>query len=70
MDEKPKRRRRLRPMKPLDRLLALNAGLLGIAGYILALLARNRGGWVLPMGIVALLVGLVTASVATWRGSR
>lgn len=57
-------------MKPLDRLLAINAGVLGIAGYVLALLARNRGGWVVPMGIAALLVGLVTASVATWRGSR
>jgi hypothetical protein len=53
-------------MKPLDRLLALNPGLLGIAGYILALLARNRGGWVVPMGIAAL-IGLVTASLATWR---
>lgn len=37
-------------MKPLDRLLALNAGLLGIGAYILALLARDKGGWVMPLG--------------------
>lgn len=70
MDEKPKRRRGLGPMKPLDRPLALNAGLLGIGAYLLALLARDKGGRVMPLGIGALLCGLIIASLATWRGSR
>ena len=50
-------------IQPVDRALCLTAALLGLGAFLLALRAVSdpRGsypGWVLPVGIVALIIGL------------
>lgn len=50
---------------PLDRTLAVSAGLLGVLAFVLALVLSKsqQVGWALPVGIVALVAGLTTASL-------
>ncbi|HZC78705.1 MAG TPA: hypothetical protein VE258_13225 [Ktedonobacterales bacterium] len=60
-------------IQPVDRALCLTAALLGLGAFLLALRAvsdphGSHPGWVLPVGIVALLIGLSAASLVTWRG--
>jgi hypothetical protein len=57
---------------PVDRVLCMTATLFDIGAFIFALRGvgdpRNTNpGWVLPFGIVCLIVGLTAASLVTWR---
>jgi len=60
-------------VKPFDRMLCVTAALFGIGAFLFALHAASNplgphAGWLMPIGIVCLLVGLTTASLVTWRG--
>jgi hypothetical protein len=60
-------------MKAFDRVLCVTAALWGIGAFLFALRAvgdpRNTyPGWILPFGIVCLIVGLTAASLVIWRG--
>ncbi len=55
-------------MKPFDRMLCVSAGGLGVAVFVATLQYADDYQWALPLGIVALLVGLSTASFVAWRG--
>lgn len=60
--------RHRRSMQPLDRALCVSAGLLGVITFVVCLTRMAVLPWALPVGIAALLVGLVAASLVTWRG--
>ncbi len=55
-------------MKLFDRMLCVSAGGLGVAIFVVAVQKADMLPWALPVGIIALLAGLTTASVVAWRG--
>ncbi len=55
-------------MKWFDRLLCVSAGAFGIGIFVGLLPFANDYAWAVPLGVVALLVGLSTASFVAWRG--
>jgi hypothetical protein len=56
-------------MKLVDRVMTLTAGALGLIVFVLTLQGVKAGkAWELPIGIVALIVGLVAASFVAYRG--
>ncbi len=54
-------------MKLFDRMLCVSAGGLGVAVFVVTLQYADDVPWAMPLGIVALLVGLSTASFVAWR---
>jgi hypothetical protein len=59
-------------MKPFDRVMTLTAGALGLIVFVLTVQNATAGkAWELPIGIAALIAGLVTlvaASFVAYRG--
>jgi hypothetical protein len=56
-------------MKPFDRVMTLTAGALGLLVFVLTLQGATAGkAWELPIGIAALIAGLVGASFVAYRG--
>ncbi len=55
-------------MKLFDRVLCVSAGGLGIAAFVTAIREADFVPQAVPVGIVALLVGLTTAAGVAWRG--
>ena len=56
------------PMKSLDRMLCVSAGVLGLLVFVLGL--RTQQSMWIVVGIIALISGLTAASFVAGRGSR